>query len=387
MRFQSLDACRGLSALGVVLFHMRLLTHFHEIPFVKHGFLGVEFFFVLSGFVLASAYGGRITNARAALAFALRRLGRLYPLHGAVLLVMAAAACLAWLGSDPRAFAHPHSVPELAANLALIQGFGAWSETWNAPAWSISIELWGNLLLGMVLWALSLTPDRIRSAVGVVTAIVVLGLSAGVARSLHALEKPLGDPTLWAQGKVALAVFAFTLGMTTFAIFDRLRTAGWRPWGAWEGLAVVLLVCAYQFAFVMPIPAVFAVPLAFAAAVFILAFEAGPMSRVLRRPMFQELGAISYSIYLTHTLYLRGLGQVIKRLGGMLGRPVTEQVHGVAYLSLGGPWAMDAAAALCLLTIVLGSRLTYRLIEAPARRTFNALSARLAGPLQSRHIS
>ena len=80
-RFHVLDAWRGIAALLVALERLHAHGVFYSLPFVRNSYLFVDFFFVLSGFVIAHAYADKITDARSALTFALRRFGRLWPLH------------------------------------------------------------------------------------------------------------------------------------------------------------------------------------------------------------------------------------------------------------------------------------------------------------------
>src|SRR5687768_5126464 len=96
MRFDALDSLRGVFALMVALVHLSALGHFFAWPLVRNAGFGVDFFFVLSGFVLMHAYGGRVGSAAQALDFLWRRVGRLYPLHLATLCVMLAIELGKW---------------------------------------------------------------------------------------------------------------------------------------------------------------------------------------------------------------------------------------------------------------------------------------------------
>src|SRR5215469_11877968 len=87
-RFAALDGWRGICALLVALHHLSANGHFYAWPLVRNAWLFVDFFFVLSGFVIAYAYGGRLSDAHAIKDFALRRLFRLWPLHVAVLMAL-----------------------------------------------------------------------------------------------------------------------------------------------------------------------------------------------------------------------------------------------------------------------------------------------------------
>jgi peptidoglycan/LPS O-acetylase OafA/YrhL len=91
-RFVVLDSWRGIAALLVVLFHGRYQSHIYAVPLIRHGWLAVDFFFVLSGFVISYAYGRRIATGRDLGVFLIRRTGRIWPLH----VFMLAAFVLPW---------------------------------------------------------------------------------------------------------------------------------------------------------------------------------------------------------------------------------------------------------------------------------------------------
>lgn len=58
-RFEALDAFRGICAISVVIFHMHFIDSITELSFFRGSAIFVEFFFILSGFVLAHGYGSR----------------------------------------------------------------------------------------------------------------------------------------------------------------------------------------------------------------------------------------------------------------------------------------------------------------------------------------
>ncbi|MEO8702134.1 MAG: acyltransferase, partial [Kofleriaceae bacterium] len=92
MRFEALDAWRGICALIVAVEHLSITNVLHANEFVRHGARFVDFFFVLSGFVIAHAYRERLARGVAeARRFLWRRVGRLWPLHIAILLALIGA--------------------------------------------------------------------------------------------------------------------------------------------------------------------------------------------------------------------------------------------------------------------------------------------------------
>ena len=85
--FVTLESLRGIAALIVVVYHAVWLNPVTQSRFFSNGALMVDFFFVLSGFVICHSYGDRLLNLRDFGRFLWLRLGRLYPLHFALLMV------------------------------------------------------------------------------------------------------------------------------------------------------------------------------------------------------------------------------------------------------------------------------------------------------------
>lgn len=363
-RFEALDSWRGICALAVVLFHLNAATHFHA--WLNNGYIAVDFFFVLSGFVIASAYQGRIAQAADFGRFVARRLGRLYPLHLAVLGVYL-------LLEFQRAYQHPgvgftgeRTLPAFFVDLFLVQGFNAYDLTWNMPAWSISVELWTNVAFaGLALWA--------GRRLAWVSGAMVLGLGALVAwrgarfGSISAQETQILKDSLQ-------CVMEFFLGVLGLNLFRFVQLRGWRPPGGLEWVAVPAAGAAFAFA---PWVEGFTSAAIFLAVVVLFAFEAGPVSRALKWPLPLMLGTASYSIYLTHSLYTLGAFHLVGFIGRGLKAEWLVQDEGRDLLVLGGPWVMDLVALACLAVTVASSVFTYRWIEDPARRMFNRWSNRI----------
>ena len=76
-----LDGIRALAVLGVLLYH-------GDLTWMRGGFLGVDVFFVLSGFVIAASYGDRLAQGFPRGRFMLLRLGRVVPLHMVAVLLL-----------------------------------------------------------------------------------------------------------------------------------------------------------------------------------------------------------------------------------------------------------------------------------------------------------
>lgn len=144
-RLPALTSVRFILALGVVLFHYQLNIlpeGAAGVPLIERARLAVDFFFILSGFVLAHVYGAQIRSGRYSHGrFLVARLARIYPAHIAMLAVMAVLATVALLLGQPFE-TDSYSADGFLSAAAMIH---AWFPTttpneWNGPSWSLSAE-------------------------------------------------------------------------------------------------------------------------------------------------------------------------------------------------------------------------------------------------------
>src|SRR5712671_6276278 len=148
-RFVVLDSWRGIAACLVALFHLDAYSHLYGVPFLRNSWLFVDFFFVLSGFVIAANYQQRLLDGFGIGRFLLLRLGRLYPLHFTMLALFIGCELLRVLRrilipalalTNPVAlFSTPPEAPDtILANLLLIQSLHLYEFlTWNSYRWRL----------------------------------------------------------------------------------------------------------------------------------------------------------------------------------------------------------------------------------------------------------
>lgn len=355
VRFTVLDSWRGLCALWVVLFHFRIVSHIRHFELPRHGTVAVEFFFVLSGFVLTSAYGDRLGDGASRLRFLIRRLGRLYPLHLFTLAVVVAMECARWLVAirvghplGGALFSDSTDPATLIPNLLLAHGWGFIPQfTWNVPSWSISVEF----LLCLLFVAASFSPRRLATYV----ALVLIGLLAFIYTWRYL-------PVTESKDAVSHGVYAFFLGCALHYVYRWWKASGRGMPGLLEWLAIPILYLAPKLDST-PLPT----PM-FGLLILVFAFESGPISRVLNHAAPRFLGEVSYSIYLIHyVLVLVAFG-----VAAMAGDVVN--VAGAPWIGAPNAWAGDLATILFLGLVVGVSALSYRFIERPGRDLFNRLS-------------
>lgn len=238
--FQFLDGMRGLAALMVVMFH----AGFDFRPnMAAHGYLAVDFFFCLSGFVLSHAYSGKLSGEMGFTDFLLVRIIRLWPMivFGSLLGAgFEIAQSVTGFGASPP----PSTVLiYLAAGILLIPSLWSGPEQFhkhlfplNGPAWSLFFEMFAS-----VLWALLATRSDIRATLWgtiIVTVIASMAFSgvvvdAGSATIVGTRSEVIGSG-------FARVFTSFGLGLICYEIYRRSRRSLSVPWGV---QACILLAC------------------------------------------------------------------------------------------------------------------------------------------------
>ncbi len=283
-----LTSLRFFAALWVVVFHYwPHLAVAGTPPLVAKGYLGVECFFVLSGFILCHVYLARFEAGRFKYGnFLWARIARIYPLHLATLVamgLMAGAAAAAGLSVDPGVT----SLRALPANLALVQAWGLSPVAgWNHPSWSISAEWFAYL--SFPAFAIAAIALRRRPRVAVACALALLAvLYVGFARIAGF---PLTRATIsWGALRI---VPCFALGCALYlawrnsAADSRKALAG----AAFSGFAALL---SSQFG----APDMITVS-AFGGLIISLAQVSKAGGRLGSHPFFVYLGEISYAVYM-----------------------------------------------------------------------------------------
>lgn len=361
----------------VALFHLDVLSHVWGVPLLRNAYLFVDFFFVLSGFVISHAYGARLSTLGEFAQFMLRRFGRVWPLHCVVLIafiglelvklgISHASGIVA--GSPPF---DPHgraSLANLPSNMLLLHALGFDDRlTWNLPSWSISAEFWTYVVFGV----LSLAVPRLRMAA--LGGLALISLALLVTSASHGMDATfdLGLPR---------AILGFALGHFVYAVRQRRLEFSPTTLAALEWAALALSITFVILAGNGPLS--FAAPFIFTIAVYVFSFEAGAVSKALLRTPFRSLGLWSYSIYMVHDFAAYALSLALSAAEKRFGLNIWHDVslHGgvTRVADLGSSYANDALT-ISYLGIVIGlSALTYQAVEQPGRRAFNRLAVNLA---------
>lgn len=349
-RVDALESVRGLAALLVVVHHIPAWNAaFHDIGFVRNSYLMVQLFFVLSGFVIYGAYSERIHTPRDLARFQFLRFARLYPVHLLFLAPIAAVEILKWLAQTQLGSASPDTIPieknTLTAGLQhlfLLQAIGPTNNalTFNAVAWSISVEFYMYLLFGLTILAAGRFKDAALAGLFVISmGLVATDRTYGFELMLHCIA-------------------GFSLG----CLIAKLRQI--RPWSA-PAIAPVLALAALM-AFVH-FKALNAYDLAIypltAALIFALSSsKANIVHTVLTRRPLVLLGAISYSLYMGHGLVL----WIAKQFVRLVLKAPEVMIEGKAVPQLDALGASLVYAGVLVGSLAL-SVAVYVLIEKPLR--------------------
>jgi peptidoglycan/LPS O-acetylase OafA/YrhL len=289
-----LTGLRGIAALLVLFYHVRTPVNIElefgfADAFPKFGFLGVDVFFVLSGFVLSLVYNrmfasGFSTNA--VRAYGAARFARIYPLHFATLLLMLGAYWAAL-----RAGVHPtetsgYSLHSLILSLFLVQEWFGVVAT-NPGSWSISIEFANYLLFPLLML-------RPKLAIGLSLALIFLGAVM--------VELLAGVRVLRGMSEFAMGFAAYGLAST-----NRPKKAS-----ALSGLVFVLPFIASKFSG-HDLPGLAA--LSFAVVLFLLSGTGhDPFKTLCASKPLVFIGNISYSVYLLQWFIWIGWKHVLAKL-------------------------------------------------------------------------
>lgn len=349
-RYAALDSLRGIAALAVALHHLQVASHVYFLSFTRNSYLFVEFFFVLSGFVITHAYHGKIRNRAGLLNFTIKRIGRVWPLHVTMLALFILAETALFAISHaismplPRApFSEDRTIVGIPINFLMLNGiFPYLGAAWNAPSWSVSVELVAYLCFGFT----SLLRNE-RLILIVHSSII---LAAFLALTLSQTILP-----------VERCLYAFFVGACVWRIRS-LKLPGRVGGTVLEVVAVLLMVLFLSF-HTQRFQIVLAPPF-FAMIIFVFSREAGQVSSWLKRSIPLRLGLTSYSIYMVHFFLAFALTNIIKVGGKVLQKTWTLPGTDLAIINQNA-FLMDFITIVYVMLCIGFAQLTYAFVEKP----------------------
>lgn len=294
----SLTGLRGVAAAWVLLFHVWGVAPavgagwMANAVIASTGWVGVDLFFVLSGFLLMWTHGADFVRPTAAAInrFAFSRIVRIYPLS---LVVLTLIAVIVWADPGFAAWYRSHQPANFSAQAFVrtallatrwVKGDGG---EWNGPVWSLSAELIGYAAFPLLAWLIVGRSQR--------AAVVIAGICLAALMTFQFCLGAAGKAAIDQTSALARMGCGFTAGMAMCRVrqaFDKTTI----PHAAEASLAAAALVvvcCYFDVGFLVE-------PTAFALLVFFLSFGVGGVDRFLSSRPAMFLGRISFPLYLVH---------------------------------------------------------------------------------------
>lgn len=284
--------------MAVVLYHSPFFYPGYSSQFVANSYVFVDFFFILSGFVMAFAYQDKIANGFSFRNFVMLRLGRIYPVHFLTLMLW-----LVWILSKLMMFSYgvetanptiKNSGFSFLLNLFLVHSMDFSNGlNWNHPSWSVAVEFWTYIIFFWFCFATARWKNWL----------LPLAVSFGGYLAIYLLIKPIVI-NITTPYSLFRCLGGFFAGVALYRLCNRFRQLQLSKSLTWvtEIIAVVsvFMVIAYSpensIALFLVIPA-------FLLALFAHSREQdGMIGWLLKTKVAQSIGNYSYSIYMLHAL-------------------------------------------------------------------------------------
>jgi peptidoglycan/LPS O-acetylase OafA/YrhL len=293
-RFTSLDFYRFVAAFCVLLLHFTQFANY-DLAVGAGGLIAgfalfVDFFFILSGFVIGVSYFDKVASPRLIFTFLRRRIARIYPLH-ALTLVLYLLPAVAGITQNPAKY----DLSNILAQALLYQSWALNSPLpLNFPAWSISVE-WGMYLLFPILvW--------ITKTFRLVALIVVIIVGFAAVESVLRFE--LVKPALWFNDiSLIRALPTFAIGVLISRTYFRFDI----PLGTIVGFVALIASLATIMAHTTPYLTI----ALFSVSVFATASGNRSEYRIFDGAFSRMLGDASYGVYMIHSITLTVLVQLL----------------------------------------------------------------------------
>lgn len=359
-KIDELESIRGIAALIVVMYHIPGWNGFLEhIPLIRGGGIMVDLFFVLSGFVICSAYGHRLSNFKEVLQFQFLRFGRLYPIHLLFLVVALAIETLKYV-LQVHFGIESHSKPPFVQNnlaafireLFLVKAFWP-NETamaFNSPAWSISAEFYTYIFFALIVLWFRTFKTFIFALIAAISIYVLYAF----------------NPEDYNFMLRCLAGF-FVGCLTAFAV-QSAKNNTYAVIGWLIPIAITGIVMIASFAHGYTGMALWIYP---ASAVLIASIVLSPdnvFKRILSHAWLVWLGTLSYSLYMAHGAVLWGYQQAIRVI---FHRPEL-MIHQISTPQFSTFEAVALIAVFLVIALAV-SQLAYQWVEKPFREKSRAM--------------
>lgn len=286
VRFVAIDFYRFVAASGVVALHFAIWSKQPADSWLavstRDFYLFVDFFFILSGFVIARTYCEMVGNIRAIALYLRRRFARIYPLYFVTLMFFAALS-FSGISRYPDRSQHASFVSQLVM-------MSSWS--WNArlpfnlPAWSLSVEWAMYVLFPLLIF--------ICRRFGVWTLLVTIALGF-LANQTYLATLP--TPLWYLDLNPLRALPTFAIGVLIAETIERFAN----PYSVWLGFSAFLLAIIMMIlhAHIYAIIGIFSISVLLTAG-----GELVGSPRLFDNSICKALGDASYSVYMLHVIVI-----------------------------------------------------------------------------------
>ncbi|WP_022682461.1 acyltransferase family protein [Sphingobium bisphenolivorans] len=341
---RAMTGIRGAAATFVMIYHFENdLQGRGGVPsLLDHGYLSVDLFFILSGFVLSHVYGPAMRQGTFSFgAFLWHRIARVYPLY---LAATVAILAMEWL----RARDAGVDAGTILSNMVMLQSLGNWPSI-DPPAWSVSVELLAYLLFPLLAMLCLKGRAALASAAGMLSLAAILTLT--LLASLHRIGAPVSRGPLdlfYSPYTILRCLAGFTIGQLIWRVHDNARLSRLTSRNAVQALVATL-----GLAMMSVQGSDFLVYLALIALMLCLSAEQGMLTRLFASRPVYFLGRLSFPIYLTH---FKAIGLLLAINGRLLAMGMPR--------AIGAPVALLSSA----LIVICLSWMLHDWLERPCRR-------------------
>lgn len=371
-------AMRGIAATLVVIYHFKDIDQARHLDsmtaFFGLGYLWVDFFFILSGFILSHVYKQRLTRASsqgipsiksAVESFYIARIARIYPLHLFTLFALLALELSAYVFHQNAANAfvdEKKSVSSFLLNLILVHGWGVFGvpTSWNVPSWSISTEAACYALFPLSILLLKAVRPKLSG-------IATLSISASFYFLIFKNHASVEDASPLIR---CFAGFIGGMGLSSLASSRNFKSLPIVFINSLQLLSMAGVIVTMHYAGAQAI-----IILLFSVLIISTSTDRGIVATMLSNRILLVLGTLSYSIYLDHWLIYRAYWIYGNDIFGALASNYSQgNITALKFVTL-----FSAVIAIAYAT--------FHWIEVPARAYINAIFLRFSKKTQSASVA
>ncbi len=344
---KALTGLRGIAALWVMGYHINANMPAPIIPpaFFGRGTIGVDVFFVLSGFILMRTHRNMLVFEWPS--FFIKRVFRIYPLHLTVMCLLALKAFVSPPTGQAAQYYDWKIFPYVLSLTAT--AFGLDSNHWNASVWSLTIELVCYIIFPLTVLVVAQRKLPVWLSTIILLLIVCFGIKCFMARWDLGLAEAVDGVQAFERG-----IAGFFSGSILYLVWEKVDLS----FKGFDVLAAILfLVFTYS-------SAAFLSPITIVVLIAALAYDKGPVAQFLGSWPVWKVGEISLSVYLLHAPLLH----IIEHFKPILAQHMNENL------------AASSTVVLMFGCVIVMSAVTYRWIERPGQKCGRFIINRLPPP-------